>query len=179
MLIKANDCSIFTIDSIFVRRNKMKFLLLISLLSAHVAVAHCQEVPLVTIDQLNSRVADGRDTTYIINFWATWCVPCLKELPSFEKLNETRKSEKLRILLVSVDVASQVKHSLLPFLKKRKLQNEVWLLNEKNQQAFIDRVDTGWSGAITATLMVKENKRRFFEKEFTYPELVTQYQNMQ
>jgi thiol-disulfide isomerase/thioredoxin len=160
------------------RTTFMKTLLFILLLFAYRASAQ-QQVPLLTIDQLNSRLASGRDTTYIINFWATWCVPCLKELPAFEKLYETNKTDKLKILLVSVDVIPVGSRSLPRFIKKRKLQNEVWLLNEKHDQSFIDRVDSTWSGAIPATLLVKKEKRRFFEKDFTYPELLTEYHNIQ
>jgi thiol-disulfide isomerase/thioredoxin len=167
------------IATTFVQRFQMKILFFILLLFIRPAVAQSQNVPVITVDQLESRVTNGSDTTYIINFWATWCVPCLKELPAFEKLNKNHKADKLKILLVNVDVPAQANHALPAFVKKAKLQSEVWLLNEKNGQAFIDRIDSSWSGAIPATLMVKGTKHRFFEKGFTYTELLTTYRNMQ
>ncbi|HUQ96576.1 MAG TPA: TlpA disulfide reductase family protein, partial [Chitinophagaceae bacterium] len=68
------------------------------------AFCMAQRLPALTIDQLDARIANGSDTTYIINFWATWCVPCLEEMPAFEGLRKRLKNEKVKILLVNVDV---------------------------------------------------------------------------
>ena len=137
-----------------------------------------QDSYLLTVDQLNERVKKGKDTTYVINFWATWCSPCIKELPCFENLQEKFKTEKLKVLLVSVDFKSNLTTSLIPYIKKKKLKNEVWLINEQDQQVFIERIDKNWSGAIPATLFIKEGNRKFFEKQFTCSELTTQYKSM-
>jgi thiol-disulfide isomerase/thioredoxin len=45
------------------------------------------QVKLLKLDDLDKRIANGKDTTYVINFWATWCSPCVAELPNFEKLH--------------------------------------------------------------------------------------------
>ncbi len=47
-----------------------------------------QRVDLISISELNQRMENGGDTTYIVNFWATWCGPCMKELPNFDQLTE-------------------------------------------------------------------------------------------
>ncbi len=133
---------------------------------------------LLTIDQLNSRIQSGGDTIFVINFWATWCGPCVKELVHFEKLHNNFTSEKLKVILVNVDFRSKFKNAVIPFVKKKKLRTEVFLLDEKNQQEYIDRVDPGWSGAIPATLMVKGKTRKFFENEFDYQKLLKQYLNI-
>lgn len=139
-------------------------------------VAHSQQPNLTSLDQLYNRAAQGSDTVYVINFWATWCVPCLKELLSFEMLHTRFGKEKLKVLLVNVDFKTRQQTIVLPFLKKRKFQTEVCLLDEPNQEAFINRVDTAWSGAIPATLFMQGSKRRFYEAEFTYPQLAAAYQ---
>lgn len=135
-----------------------------------------QKVTLLKIDQLEKRLADGKDTTYVINFWATWCKPCIEELPEFEKLNSAYKNEKLKVLLISVDYKSQFASSVIPFVNKRKLKSEVFLLDEKDQQEYIDRIDPSWSGSIPASLFVKNSKRKFSEKQFTYEELKAAFQ---
>lgn len=137
-----------------------------------------QHTSLLTLDELNNRVKNGKDTTFIINFWATWCSPCNKELPSFEKLNTEHKNEKLKVLLISVDDIARMNTALIPFVKRKELKSEVFLLNEKDQQQYIDRVDSTWSGSIPATLFIKGKKRKFVEQEFTYPELLNEYQTI-
>ncbi len=134
-----------------------------------------QKISLLTLDQLDQRVNNGKDTVYVINFWATWCGPCVAELGNFEKFNEKYKTEKLKVLLINVDFKSKLKNTIVPFLKRRKLKNEVFLLDEPDQQAFIDRVSKSWSGSIPATLFIKNGQRSFFEKEFTYTELINTY----
>jgi len=161
---------------IYLKGNKIKPGLMVLFLLGSLNLA-AQHVDLITVDQLNSRINSGRDSTYIVNFWATWCGPCVKELPDFEKLSDQFKSEKLKVLLVNVDYKSKLNNSVLPFIKKNGIKNEVFMLNESDPQVYINRIDSSWSGALPATLMVKEKKRKFFEKDFTYAELADEYKN--
>ncbi|WP_202702770.1 TlpA family protein disulfide reductase [Flavobacterium sp. UGB4466] len=139
---------------------------------------YSQNVKLLNIDQLNERIKNGKDSTYVVNFWATWCAPCIKELPHFEKLKADHKSDKLAVLLVSVDFKSKLNSAVVPFVKRKNLKNKVFLLNESNPQEYIDRIDKDWSGSIPATLFIKEDKRKFIESEFTYEQLLTEYKKL-
>ena len=138
------------------------------------------QVKLLTLKELDARVAKGKDTTYVVNFWATWCGPCVEELPNFEKLQKDSMAKPIKVLLVSLDFKSKLQSQVIPFVSKNKLQSEVFVINEPDQQAFIEKVDKKWSGAIPATLFVNKdkNKRAFFEKEFTYQELITTLENL-
>lgn len=140
--------------------------------------AYSQNVKLININQLNERIKNGKDSTYVVNFWATWCAPCIKELPHFEKLGAEHKSEKLAVLLVSLDFKSKLESNVIPFVKRKNLKNEVFLLNESSPQEFIDRIDPSWSGSIPATLFIKGDKRKFVESEFTYEQLLTEYKKL-
>lgn len=129
------------------------------------------QVKLLTLDELDKRIAKGKDTTYVINFWATWCAPCVAELQHFEKLRIENLKKPVSVLLVSLDFKSKLQKEVVPFVSKNNIKAEVFVLNESDQQTFIERVDKNWSGAIPATLFVKKAVRRFFEKEFTEKEL--------
>lgn len=111
------------------------------------------------------------DTTYVVNFWATWCVPCIEELPYFEKLNSEYKNEKVKVILVSLDMSKQIESRLIPFIQKKGLQSKVLLLNDPDANSWIEKVDKSWSGAIPATVIYKKDKKRFYERSFTYEEL--------
>jgi len=129
------------------------------------------QVKLISLKELEQRFTKGKDTTYVLNFWATWCVPCVKELPHFENLKSEYFKKPIKVILVSMDFKSKLNSNVIPFVKKHKLKSEVYIINEPNQQAFITNVDKKWSGALPATLMVINNRRTFFEKEFTGTEL--------
>ncbi len=122
---------------------------------------------------LDTLLHSDSDTTYVINFWATWCGPCVKELPHFEALKRNYASHKVRILLVSMDFAKEIEDRVIPFVVHHKLKNTVWLLNEPDANSWIEKVDASWSGALPATLIINpaRSKKAFFEKAFDYESL--------
>ena len=157
---------------------KIKSFIYIFLFGVFSASAYSQNVKLITLDQLNERIKTGKDSTYVVDFWATWCAPCIKELPHFEKLAADYKSDKLKVLLVSVDFKSKLNSNVFPFVKRKNLKNEVFLLNESSPQEYIDRIDPSWSGSIPATLFIKGDTRKFVESEFTYEQLLSEYKKL-
>jgi thiol-disulfide isomerase/thioredoxin len=111
------------------------------------------------------------DTTYVINFWATWCLPCIKELPFFEQLNSNYKDKKVKVILVSLDMPKKVETNLLPFIIKKKLLSEVVHLDDPDANSWIEKVDRNWSGAIPATYIYNKRGNAFYERSFTFEEL--------
>ncbi|HLP27505.1 MAG TPA: TlpA disulfide reductase family protein [Candidatus Didemnitutus sp.] len=124
-------------------------------------------VPKVTLADLEHRFASGKDTTYVVNFWATWCKPCVEELPSFDMLARRESGNPVVVLLVCLDAPSDLNAKVLPFLRKKAFACETVLFAEQKPHLWIDKVDPSWSGAIPATLFVKNGKRLFREQEFT------------
>ncbi|MFN4122017.1 MAG: TlpA disulfide reductase family protein [Flavobacteriales bacterium] len=114
----------------------------------------------------------NNDTLYDFNFWATWCAPCVKELPYFEKALEVYSKAPIRILLVSLDAKKKMDTQLMPFLEKRNLKNEVILLSHPNANEWIDKVSPDWSGAIPATVFMKRDQKAFYEQSFEEQELI-------
>ncbi len=146
----------------------MKKLLLLSALFLQIAKADAQDIPSYSADALMARVTTN-DTIYIINFWATWCVPCVKELPEFNKLTERYQGKPVKVLLVSLDFKDSYPAKLQAYVAKKKLLPDVVWFNETNANKFIPKIDDRWSGAIPATLIIdsKNNRRHFIEDSIT------------
>jgi len=120
-----------------------------------------------TFDELeNYAFQRDNDTTYVVNFWATWCGPCVKELPYFESLNKKYEGKAFKQILVSLDFKKQLDSRVIPFIEKENIQSEVVLLADGKANKWIDRVDPSWSGAIPITIIYKGNDRSFYETEF-------------
>ncbi|MNJ98177.1 Thioredoxin-1 [compost metagenome] len=128
-------------------------------------------------DKLEYFLTQKNDTTYVVNFWATWCVPCVEELPHFEKLNANYKDHKVKVMLVSLDMFKMIESKLLPFIKEKQLKSDIVYLRDPDQNTWLPKVDSTWSGALPATLIYNKNKRKFFEKSFTYAELEKEVSN--
>ena len=142
-------------------------------------VGEVQQVNLVkmyTYEQLKSLLEKKDDKTYIVNFWATWCAPCVKELPYFEKINKEYAIHNVEVILVSLDFPKQIDKKLIPFINKNKLQAKVVLLNDMNEDVWIQAIDKSWSGAIPATLIYNKNDRKFYEQSFDYETLENELQ---
>lgn len=126
----------------------------------------------VTLEQFQTRVIQyDNDTLYVVNFWATWCKPCVAELPYFEAAGEKYKSQKVKVLLVSLDFIRD-KQKLEKFVLERTIKNEVMLLNAGNPNLWIDKIEPEWGGAIPATILYRKGEKLFFrEGEFQQTEL--------
>lgn len=150
----------------------MKFIITSFLLLSHVSLL-AQTVPIIDVNTLEQRLQAGADTTYVVNFWATWCGPCVKELPYFETLGKNKTNQAFKVLLVTLDFPENLTSKVLPFIRKRELRNEVLMLDEANPNAWIPRISDKWSGAIPATIFVNAEKqiRHFQEGSFKEGEL--------
>ncbi|HFA50739.1 MAG TPA: redoxin domain-containing protein [Bacteroidetes bacterium] len=112
------------------------------------------------------------DTTYVLNFWATTCKPCLQEMPHFEHLNKMYANKKIRILLVSLDLKRHAQTRVAKFIEKKNIQNEVVVMCDQNYSKWTGKIDGSWYGALPATLIYKNKKRSFFFGAFeTYEDL--------
>ncbi len=156
------------------------FLIVALLALMSITNLNAQDIKIIDFKNLEERAINAPDTVFIINFWATWCAPCVKELPYFEQLAEKYKGKPLKVILLSLDFKSKIQSDLLPFVKKHKLKSEV-LLSESLDEKFINAVNQNWSGAIPATLVIhhQKNIREFYEQEFTFQELESVYLKLQ
>ena len=143
----------------------MKHFLSILLFSIFVQSTVAQEVLVFdTFADFEKSILKNDKNVYVINFWATWCAPCIKELPYFQQLHLDNK--KVKVILVSLDSKSDINRKLKPFLLKKKLTAQVVALTDKDYNSWLEKIDKDWSGSIPATLLLSGNKKLFAEREF-------------
>ncbi len=131
-------------------------------------------IEVVDFEGLYSKIDLSVDKTYVINFWATWCAPCVKELPHFEDVNKEYKNKNTEVILVSLDFPSQIENKLKPYLKKNKIKSKVILLDDSKMNTWVPKVSEDWSGGIPATLIVNSSSYNFYPKSFNKEELVAE-----
>jgi thiol-disulfide isomerase/thioredoxin len=132
------------------------------------------KLKVVDYEGLEAHLEQYADRTLVVNFWATWCVPCVKELPYFEEVTTTYEKDDVVVVLVSLDFSNQIDSRLKPFIEKHQLKSEVILLDDPDQNFWIDQVDPRWSGAIPVTIVRKGERKEFYEQSFdSFEELNT------
>lgn len=150
-----------------------KFTLLVLILLCGGFTLSAQNRSVIKWPELAAITGNKSDTTYVINFWATWCKPCIKELPYFDSLTESFPGKKLKVILVSLDFKRQYESHLIPYLEKNKIRSDVFLIDEPDYNSWIDKIDSSWNGAIPATLIINNSKgiHKFYERDFTSEEI--------
>ncbi len=161
-------------------RNLSIALFLIASIIGVTAKSSAQNIPIINLKQLETRLSNGADTTYVVNFWATWCGPCVKELPYFEAVEEAYSKQKIRVLLITLDFSENIDSKVVPFVANKELKSDVMLLDESNPNKWIPQVSQEWSGAIPATLFVNTQKktRHFHEGSFKEGDLELKLQEL-
>lgn len=148
---------------------KPVFTFFLVLLSLQFAAA--QDVEVIKYPQLLEMIENDEPADIVIyNFWATWCAPCIKEMPYFEKVNQ---EEHVVVRFISLDDVEKIENRVKPFIEKKEILSHVYLLDETDYNSFIDKISPDWSGAIPATLIInnKTRSKEFYEKEFHEGEL--------
>lgn len=140
-------------------------------------IVSAQNVEVVKFAELQKKMISPEAPLTVFNFWATWCGPCVKEMPHFEAYADNKN---VKVYLVSLDYADHL-DKVEKFAKSKGLKSEVLLLNETDYDSYMDKVSKQWSGAIPATLFVDEwGSTHFHEGEFTkekLDEVVKKYLN--
>ena len=125
-----------------------------------------KKVSTINLQQLQTKVQREDDTLYVVNFWATWCRPCVKEMPYFDEANKQFAAQKVKVIFVSLDAVKDLLR-VGNFVDERKISAETYLLDAGNPNVWIDQIEPKWSGSIPATIIYKNGKKvGFFEHDF-------------
>jgi thiol-disulfide isomerase/thioredoxin len=131
-----------------------------------------QKVKEINYQTLEGIIASKEAKVNVINFWATWCKPCIEEMPAFESISKNYSSKEVSVSLVSMDFSSELER-VKKFVSKKGLVSQVVLLNDPDYDSWISKVNANWSGAIPATLIIdtKTGERKFFEEALKEEEI--------
>jgi thiol-disulfide isomerase/thioredoxin len=147
---------------------RLLFPLLFLLLSVE---AQSQDIPVMDFDGLAPMLQMENDTLYMVNFWATWCMPCVQEMPDIVRFADEMKERKFRLILVSLDDPGQMESRVKPFVKRNGIEGKVILLDDPDANSWIPKVHPDWMGAIPATLFYSSGFRRFHGEMIDYTAL--------
>jgi thiol-disulfide isomerase/thioredoxin len=130
--------------------------------------ARPQKIPSWKIKEVVNYFQQKNDSIYVINFWATFCVPCVAEMPYLQAITQQYQSKKVKLLLVSLDLANSYPSKIKVFAKRNHINSSLVWLNETDADYFCNVIDKNWGGSIPATLIVntKTGYRKFYEQEF-------------
>ncbi len=161
MLIKRLERFTFVICNMKFFKQILFFILFMGCISAK-----AQTIPSWKVNKLQDIISKS-DSILVINFWATFCKPCIEELPYYQTIINKYKDQKIKFLMVSMDLKDAYPQKIAAFVKENKYTNLVVWLNETNADYFCPKVDKAWMGGIPSTLFVnpKTGYRKFFEQQ--------------
>ena len=147
----------------------IKRLLFLPVFFSFALVCSSQSIPKWKIEDVVRSFSAKNDTVYVVNFWATFCKPCIAEIPDFIKIVEKYKTQKVKLLLVSLDLPAYYPARVAAFAKKNKYKTNIVWLNETDADHFCPMIDNKWSGAIPSTIIVnnKTGYRKFVEDQIS------------
>lgn len=154
----------------------MKKIAIVIVLLVLVSGLAAQELTAVKMTDLETRIREAK-APLVINFWATWCRPCVEEIPYFldeiKKHNTRTGADTVQLWLVSLDMKESYPDIIRQFVSRRGWQGSFLWLNETNADYFCPRIDSSWSGAIPATLFINPatGYRLFREEQISRQEL--------
>jgi len=138
-----------------------------------------QDIKAIKVTELAKTIKESK-SPLIVNFWATFCVPCLQEIPYFQELIEQYKSSNVSLIFVSLDLKEAYPRKVNEMAKKLNLVNPVVWLNETNADYFCPKIDTSWTGGMPSTLFVNNSTgyHKFFEDQLSKEKLDKEIQEM-
>lgn len=110
-------------------------------------------------------IVNNTNKTLLVNFWATWCKPCVEELPYFETMQKKYADDNFEVLLISLDFLEEFDTKFLPYLTDNKIVSPAYLLNHSKNKNWIDEINPQWSGALPATIIYSNQGKMNYFKE--------------
>ncbi len=116
---------------------------------------------LVRVDETTypKTVALKKGKVLLVNFWATWCEPCRKEVPELSKMYTALKGKGFELMTISADEPEDEK-AAIAFLAKAGIGDPAYRKQAKNDDKFISGIDAEWSGALPALILYDKSGKK-------------------
>ncbi len=126
------------------------------------AATGMDQIQVEAIDERGFRqlVTQRNGKALFVNLWATWCEPCKEEFPDILKLSNEVPPSEFDFVAISLDYPDEVESKVIPFLRENKITLKVYIADVKDQESFINTVNSVWSGALPATILYDGKGRR-------------------
>ncbi|GAB3956260.1 hypothetical protein GCM10028805_45560 [Spirosoma harenae] len=112
------------------------------------------DLSLINEDSLKRLLANKTDKVRLINVWATWCGPCVTELPEFVTMNRMYRNREFEFITLSADVPDK-KDKALATLKRLQSSSNNYLFNSTDKYKLIELIDSQWQGALPYTILIE------------------------
>lgn len=134
------------------------------LVSSFNTINKANEAGSINVDQLHSKIIrSDNDTLYVVNFFATWCRPCIQEMPFFVEEAKMVKGQKVKLMFVSLDGISE-QEKVDAFVLRRGVPGEVYILDSGDPNVWINQIDKTWTGSMPATVFYKRGEKKLFHE---------------
>jgi len=127
----------------------------------------------LTYSSFDSIVKANRKTVLYINLWASWCKPCVEELPDFAKFYNLSKKEAsgYEVLFISLDQPKKIQKTAYPLLLQLGINGRHYFINSRLTK-FVNHFDDKWDGALPATIIVMGGKiKAIYQKSLNFADL--------
>ena len=147
----------------------MKQLLFIPVfLLFHVAPGQPVADQLTPLNEFRSLLEAPATRIQVFNFWATWCAPCVKELPMIDAFASANPD--IEVILVNVEGTADPFNKVADFARRKKLQTRIILLNTQDSGNWTTRIEKSWKNALPVTIIRNGgNKKRIFRDRALSP----------
>lgn len=147
----------------------LRFIALIACLSSSCISFAQKQIEVIRFSDLEQLIQKDNGI-YVINFWASWCGPCVAEMPAFETLSNDLRLNNVKVVFISLDFKRDLEN-VKKFVEEKRIGSPVYLLDEPDYNSWIDKVSIKWSGSIPATLIGQGKRQEFYEQSFDYQTL--------
>lgn len=132
------------------------YLLLLILTSSY---ASGQKFEFIKLPDLEKILENPDNKLFVINFWATWCPPCIREFPVFEKVSKELDPAKVKFIMVSLDSRDDLESKLIPFIERNNVSLDVALMTDSDIKSWSGKVYPIWHGELPSTIVFNNSRK--------------------